>query len=146
MLDGTSVNTINSHSKPIRIGSWNIVGSYAADLAEYMFCYVCAKSVSCKPLSTFFLQLEIACWDYKMDVASHGTIRTIAFRGYNASRCPYLPSHTSTMTTALMEDKIIHHQQLRASSINLLLSGDKLIMQSLQTSSENSNCLVLVTS
>jgi hypothetical protein len=84
------------------------------------------------------LQLKIACWDNKVDVASHGTIRAIAFRGYDANRCPCLPSHTSTMTTALMEDKIIHYQQLRASSTNLLLSGDKLIMQSLQTSRENS--------
>jgi len=138
MLDGTSVNTINSHSKPIRIGSWNIVWCYAADLAEYMFCFVCAESVSCKPLSTFFLQLEIACWDNKVDVASHGTIRAIAFPGYDANRCPCLPSHTSTMTTALMEDKIIHYRQLRTSSTNLLLSGDNLIMQPLITSSENS--------
>lgn len=139
MLDGTSINTINSHSNPIWIGPWDIVWSYAADLAEYMFCFMCAESVSCKPLSAFFLQLEIASWDNKVDIAPHGTIRAIAFPGYNANRCPCLPSHTPTMTTALMENKIIHYRQLRART-NLLLSADKLIMQSLQTSNEDRTC------
>jgi len=139
MLDGTSVNTINSHSNPIRIGSWDIVWSYATDLAEYMFCFMCAESVSCKSLSTFFFQLEIAGWDNKMDISPHGTIRAIAFPGYNANRCPCLPSHASTMTTALMEDKIIHYRQLRVRT-NPLLSSDKLIMQSLRTSNEDRTC------
>lgn len=135
MFDRTRVNTINSHSNPIWIGSRNVVWSYATDLAEYMFCCMCAESVGCKPLSTLFWQLEITCWDNKVDVASHRAIRAIAFPAYDANGCLYLPSHTSTMTPALMDNKIIHCQQLRASSI-LLLSGEKLIMQSLQTSSE----------
>lgn len=103
------VDTFDCHSDSIRVRPRGVKRCNATYLAECMLRCVCSESVCCEKLLGISNELKFGGWDYEVDVASHGTVGTVAAPWNDAWWCLDLPPNVPAVTSAAMNDSLGVH-------------------------------------